>query len=1147
MSLTTYTYNFTSFPNGIIAKDALYDEVEQSNITIELQIIRNDLVNVYFDFKDALSSGEQSTLDTIVANHQGIPLTDTITVEQGNSGSLPWKIDITSGSLFSHTILTASIVNFPTTQSVKIDQSIVLPVSVSNLPNTQSVFIGNAISLLTSSQPVFITNPTLTQSIYLASGSSGFTSGSPLWITGSVLQINQPITQSVFIANSLTLTTSSQPVYITNPVLTQSITGTITSNQGTSGSFPWKTVLYSENYSPITNSNPLWITGSIFQINQPTTQSIKIDQSITLPVSISNQIITQSVFVANSIILATSSQPVYITNPVLTQSITGSVSMNGATFTNTGINVFITGGNALQVSASVSNFPITQSVKIDQSIILPISVSNFPITQSIFVANSLNLATSSQQVWINNLPLTQSVKVDQSIVLPVSLSNTPLITITNPVTTASISNLPITQSVFIANSLNLATSSQPVFITNSTLTQSVKIDQSITLPVSVSNLPITQSVFVANSLILATSSQQTWVNNLPTTQSVYLASGSSGFSTNSPLWVTGSVQSSAVFPNSLNVTILTSSITQSISGTVFVSNFPTTQSVFIANTLTLATSSQPVFITNPTLTQSIKIDQSIILPVSISNFPTTQSVFIGNSISLLTSSQRVWVDNLQTTQSIKIDQSITLPVSVSNFQLTQSVSQANVTAGTGSFTPISGVAIVGRDASGIARNFRVDNTGIQYTALTSPSGALAGLNAFVTTYGTLRVTNEPSSLFSDDFDTSTVDITDRWITGSQSGGTITITSSSLSMSIGTSANAGAFIQSQPSFPSVGLGFKVLGFAHQMETGSIINTHRFWGFATQSGTWNTTNSITHGVGFEQDPAGAFWASIYSSGVRIFSSSLIRPTDGATHRYAILSRADSAVWYQDGIEIPVASNNFPSLNSLTLPIRFHIINAAAGSATAPTSLTRAVGLGDSAPATISLSDGDFQWRKAKIDKNGSLQHKEHQPATFSALITSQSIGNGKSMFSIMNSTSGSGTVIKIKSVKVINNLASPAVTGIVAQFNFLRMTGHSGGTSITSQTFDTADTLNSVVTTLTNGTITGAASTPLIKYFWSSDEWVVGTADQESQDHAFQNTLNLYEAKLGVKPITLRSQEGLTINQITNSTIGAFDLEIIFTQE
>jgi hypothetical protein len=71
--------------------------------------------------------------------------------------------------------------------------------------------------------------------------------------------------------------------------------------------------------------------------------------------------------------------------------------------------------------------------------------------------------------------------------------------------------------------------------------------------------------------------------------------------------------------------------------------------------------------------------------------------------------------------------------------------------------------------------------------------------------------------------------------------------------------------------------------------------------------------------------------------------------------------------------------------------------------------------------------------------------------------------------------------------------------------------------------------------------------LLRYFWSSDEWVIGTLDQEAHDKGLQNLIAAYKAGPEQKPITIRPSEAFTITQITNSTVGTFDIEIIYTQE
>jgi hypothetical protein len=167
-----------------------------------------------------------------------------------------------------------------------------------------------------------------------------------------------------------------------------------------------------------------------------------------------------------------------------------------------------------------------------------------------------------------------------------------------------------------------------------------------------------------------------------------------------------------------------------------------------------------------------------------------------------------------------------------------------------------------------------------------------------------------------------------------------------------------------------------------------------------------------------------------------------------------------------------------------------------------------------------------------------------ATFSVVARSVAIGNNKSMFSILNADATK--LVKIRQIKIINSQTS-AVTGVIADFRILRLTGHSSGTSLTPETFDTNDSLDADITTRTGSTVAGESSTELLRYTYSSDEWGVGTLDVESSDHVMQQVAALYISKNDSKPITLRQNQGLTIKQVTSSTAGTFDIEVIFTQE
>ena len=77
-----YTYSIQNdFPYSKVATDRLTEEISVSNITIALDYISTTGDNCDTWFKTSLSSGEQSTLDSIVASHSGEQLSQVIGVD----------------------------------------------------------------------------------------------------------------------------------------------------------------------------------------------------------------------------------------------------------------------------------------------------------------------------------------------------------------------------------------------------------------------------------------------------------------------------------------------------------------------------------------------------------------------------------------------------------------------------------------------------------------------------------------------------------------------------------------------------------------------------------------------------------------------------------------------------------------------------------------------------------------------------------------------------------------------------------------------------------------------------------------------------------------------------------------------------------
>ena len=78
MALTEYVYSVsTDFPNSKVNTDKLTYQIDASSIVTALDRIDviGDACNIWF--KDALSSGDETTLDGIVAAHDGNPLVTT--------------------------------------------------------------------------------------------------------------------------------------------------------------------------------------------------------------------------------------------------------------------------------------------------------------------------------------------------------------------------------------------------------------------------------------------------------------------------------------------------------------------------------------------------------------------------------------------------------------------------------------------------------------------------------------------------------------------------------------------------------------------------------------------------------------------------------------------------------------------------------------------------------------------------------------------------------------------------------------------------------------------------------------------------------------------------------------------------------------
>jgi len=75
--MAKYSYLLSAFPNNKYNLDSLTNEVKASSIVSILQYMNGNEVGVEIFFETALSGGDQTTLDGIVAVHQGEPPVDS--------------------------------------------------------------------------------------------------------------------------------------------------------------------------------------------------------------------------------------------------------------------------------------------------------------------------------------------------------------------------------------------------------------------------------------------------------------------------------------------------------------------------------------------------------------------------------------------------------------------------------------------------------------------------------------------------------------------------------------------------------------------------------------------------------------------------------------------------------------------------------------------------------------------------------------------------------------------------------------------------------------------------------------------------------------------------------------------------------------
>lgn len=172
--------------------------------------------------------------------------------------------------------------------------------------------------------------------------------------------------------------------------------------------------------------------------------------------------------------------------------------------------------------------------------------------------------------------------------------------------------------------------------------------------------------------------------------------------------------------------------------------------------------------------------------------------------------------------------------------------------------------------------------------------------------------------------------------------------------------------------------------------------------------------------------------------------------------------------------------------------------------------------------------------------------HEQGIFSAALPSYyavadavAFAGNKHHLSILNGA-GSGKVVAIKKLFHIN-LSLTTVTGVAVRFDVKRTTAQSGGTAITPVSMDSANPALSGITVAT-GAASVTESSLLFPVTTQNDEL---TAANTAVANYLMQGLNLVLESTEMQEIRLRAGEGLTVKQITSSTVGSFAWLAAFT--
>jgi hypothetical protein len=167
------------------------------------------------------------------------------------------------------------------------------------------------------------------------------------------------------------------------------------------------------------------------------------------------------------------------------------------------------------------------------------------------------------------------------------------------------------------------------------------------------------------------------------------------------------------------------------------------------------------------------------------------------------------------------------------------------------------------------------------------------------------------------------------------------------------------------------------------------------------------------------------------------------------------------------------------------------------------------------------------------------------TYTASALGISFASNKSLLGIYNAH---GTrKVKIYRVWVLNNQTS-AVAGVITTMTLRKLSNLTGGIAITPAQHNTENTSVDLtsITCVTNGTATNTSDNALRQLIWSGDEPSVSSATSDELQCIIP-LMCIWDStgNSDIEPITLNTNEGISVTQPGTNAVGILDIFIEFT--